>query len=374
MIKDAGFTAIAVLYFVFTVSCLATPAVVKKLGTRWSVVSAFLCFITFCVANVLVVAHDKDVALAWIALLAGGAICGFGASFLWTAQGTYMTACAFNYAKCCGDAPKSALGLFSGIFFGIFQLTQISGNLIESLVFKKGDSPVPLFVVYLSCACVGTLLACFLRHVDDVEPEDEKKPLLQDPEQGASNGSNSASVPRSDSSSINLQAGAVGEKSSTSIVAPKGDTVMQLLMRTIALWRNPKMLLLIPLLFLSGLEQGWVFGDFTTSFVQPSLGKANIGYIMACFGAADAIGSFALGKLSDIAGRPVVLLLGFICQAGVAITLLIADIKHGEWAPLIASAAVWGLGDAAWNTQISGAWRAYACGGVLWVAPRCMLP
>ena len=41
-------------------------------------------------------------------------------------------------------------------------------------IIKKGDSPVPLFVVYLSCACVGTLLACFLRHVDDVEPEDEK--------------------------------------------------------------------------------------------------------------------------------------------------------------------------------------------------------
>ena len=57
----------------------------SRVGFR--VFTAFLCFIAFCVANVLVVAHPHNDTLAWVVLLIGGSICGFGASFLWTAQG-----------------------------------------------------------------------------------------------------------------------------------------------------------------------------------------------------------------------------------------------------------------------------------------------
>ena len=37
--------------------------------------------------------------------------------------GTYLTACAGHYAVLSGKDSKAALGLFSGLFFGIFQLT-----------------------------------------------------------------------------------------------------------------------------------------------------------------------------------------------------------------------------------------------------------
>jgi len=260
-----------------------------------------------------------------------------------------MTSCAYNYANIGGDEAKSALGLFSGIFFGIFQLTQISGNLIESLVYKsKKDSPVPLFIVYLSCAMLGAISILFLRRVDPVEDETATKPLLTKPAESEE----TAPVVRN-SSSLNLT-DSPSNRSSTSIAKSGGDqSVVELLLETIRLWRNPKMLLLIPLLFLSGLEQGWVFGAFTTTFVSPSLGKTNIGYVMVAFGAADVVGSFVFGKLSDVIGRPPVLVFGFVCQTAVALSLLFADVAPGEWAPLLVCAAVWGFGDASWNTQIS---------------------
>lgn len=347
-VPHVGFVAIAVLYFVFTVSCLVTPALVSVLGARWSVTLAFICFVLFCVANVLVVGHPDSAPLAWGGLLSGGALVGIAASFLWTAQGTYMTSCAFHYARACGKPTKSALGLFSGLFWGIFQLTQISGNLLESLIFKKGSSPVPLFVVYLGCAGLGTLLAAFLRTVTVVDVKESDKDDASD------DGDVDGALPGDDMEAAKPRRSASFHMDSSNRPDKKEKPgFVELLLGTVRLWRNPKMVLLIPLLFLSGLEQGWVFGDFTKAFIAPSLGKENIGYVMACFGAVDALSSFALGKLSDVVGRPPILILGFLCQTTVCVILFLVDIPADAWGLLIGCAALWGLGDASWNTQIS---------------------
>lgn len=61
-----------------------------------------------------------------------------------------------------------------------------------------------------------------------------------------------------------------------------------------------------------------------------------------------------LGKVSDLVGRGPVLVLGTLCQLGVSITLLIIDVPKDSWTLLILFAAIWGIGDATWNTQITG--------------------
>ena len=88
-VKDVGFISISVLYFVFMLACLGTPVIVSVLGSRWSIVVAFLCFVLFCIANVLVANAPTNVALAWGSLVPTGALTGFAASFLWTAQGEH---------------------------------------------------------------------------------------------------------------------------------------------------------------------------------------------------------------------------------------------------------------------------------------------
>lgn len=88
-VKDVGFISISVLYFVFMLACLGTPVIVSVLGSRWSIVVAFACFVLFCIANVLVANAPTNVALAWGSLVPTGALTGFAASFLWTAQGEH---------------------------------------------------------------------------------------------------------------------------------------------------------------------------------------------------------------------------------------------------------------------------------------------
>lgn len=46
----------------------------------------------------------------------------------------------------------------------------------------------------------------------------------------------------------------------------------------------------------SGLEQGFVFADFTKSYVTCALGIERVGFVMICFGVVDAFFSLTLGK------------------------------------------------------------------------------
>jgi hypothetical protein len=71
------------------------------------------------------------------------------------------------------------------------------------------------------------------------------------------------------------------------------------------------MICLVPCLFYSGLEMAYgnfieislkvirfMFGDFTKEGIADVLGAKWIGFIMAVFGAFDAVGSVLLGKIS----------------------------------------------------------------------------
>lgn len=63
------------------------------------------------------------------------ALCvGFGGGPLWCAKCTYLTVLAAAYAKVTnGKSPDALVIRFFGLFFMIFQFSQIWGNLISSL-------------------------------------------------------------------------------------------------------------------------------------------------------------------------------------------------------------------------------------------------
>ncbi|KAJ9472833.1 UNC93-like protein 3 [Diplonema papillatum] len=200
---------------------------------------------------------------------------------------------------------------FFGVFYAIFQSTQISGNLTASLLLNVADwSNTSLFLFYLCFAGAGTLMTVFL--VTDVQEDDEK---------------------------------------TDAEVKPLAESVRGML----RLLKDKRLLALIPLIMYSGIQQGFAWGSYTNDWVKASVGLENIGYVMAAFGAADVCGSFAFGKLSDIWGRFPIICLGTMCQAAVVITLLAVDVGDCDkkYAVLLPCAALWGLGDATWNTQTS---------------------
>eukprot|EP01063_Lacrimia_lanifica_P032865 TRINITY_DN5698_c0_g1_i1.p1 TRINITY_DN5698_c0_g1~~TRINITY_DN5698_c0_g1_i1.p1 ORF type:complete len:557 (+),score=169.79 TRINITY_DN5698_c0_g1_i1:60-1673(+) len=317
--SNVGSIAIAVLYGVFTLCCLFGPYVVESLRAKWSIVIGLFLFTLFCLANFIVAMYPTSTTLQWGLLVPASAMVGVAASFLWTAQGAYVTISANKYAEKMQLEPKAALGEFNGIFFGMFQCTQISGNLAAGMLLSlAGWSTTSLMVFYLCFAAAGTAFALFfLEDVrDDVDSE--------------------------------------GHQSDTESVISVARSPTQIIFGMTELWKDRRLMLLIPAIMYSGIEMGFIWGTYTSNWVKSSVGTANIGYVMAAFGACDVLGSVAFGRLSDVVGRLPVVTLGAACQLAVVIVLKLIDVGGCDhrWAILMTCAGLWGLGDAVWNTQL----------------------
>jgi hypothetical protein len=570
-----GSATIGLLYAVFAASCLLGPALVARLGERASLVLGFAAISFFCVAYVLAATDGGNTTLNWPLLLLAGVAVGFAASPIWVAQGSFITAQAKLWSKAdpparranphrVGSAAHAAaeeaaaasiprMGEANAIFFVCFQATQISGNLLPSLLLHGGATDVQVFLVYLcfaaagtlvasrlglhgwccglakaltqNCACgescIGRVAACcegrcgavdeWTRASSSASTTSASSPgtlravsrgpsgQLRDSDdltsssggigssRGGGGGSSSGSTRTTrgasgDPASIAAKAKAeeaqakaaaarakvaalklkkehaeggctgtgtgTGSSSSSSSSSSSGGSgsgsarpaktrpvaahsrtlsaeveanesaarlpVSASVRNMVRAWANPRLYSLLPLIMYSGLEMGFIWGDFTANYVKPTLGKADIGYVMCVFGASDIFYSFALGRLSDDArvGRMPVLALGALAQLAImlyALRLRVPDCSSGAvdaamaanpaeaarlakllpaggfdgsgaclawwntagaadisddlpsnfgdstswWLTLGVMAHVWAIGDAAWNTQLN---------------------
>ena len=117
---------------------------------------------------------------------------------------------------------------------------------------------------------------------------------------------------------------------------------------------KPYQLLIIPLTFWSGVEQGFFLSDYTAGYVSCVLGVQNVGWVLITYGVFDAICSVSFGAVIKHTGRVPIFILG-------AIVNLIVVIVFFEWSPtanafyvFFVLAGLWGIADAVWQTQING--------------------
>ncbi|MBA0615851.1 hypothetical protein Gohar_011216 [Gossypium harknessii] len=118
-----------------------------------------------------------------------------------------------------------------------------------------------------------------------------------------------------------------------------------------------RMLLVIPLIAYSGLQQAFVWASYTKDIVNPTLGEAGVGGAMAVYGAFDAICSLAAGRLtSGLRSITVIVCGGAFFQALIFLWLLLKYSATsgvlGVIYPLL-MAAFLGIGDGVLNTQLS---------------------
>lgn len=270
LIGEMGSWSLAILYISFTIcSLLASTGLVIVLTPKWALVLGSIIYTAFIAANI----KPMYETLMPLALLLG-----LAASLVWAAQGSYLTTVAISHAMSLGRSPRSSIGLFTGIFWGIFMLSVMVGNLISSLILAGGNSGDSsssskpegltgktqiLFFCYVGIACVGVLGLAFLP----------------------------PPVPK-------------GFKLDYSELGPrkKQKTTCQKIMGTITLFGQRKMALIIPFFLLSGFEQAFMFGDFTSEFVKKYHGVENVGYVMCVLGVVDSLCSMLFGRLTNVIG------------------------------------------------------------------------
>ena len=85
----------------------------------------------------------------------------------------------------------------------------------------------------------------------------------------------------------------------------------------------------------------------------------NVGFVLICYGATDAIGSFVCGSVVKKTGRIAIFIFAAIVNLALIITLLIWKPDPSTPAAFYLIAALWGLADAVWQTQINGSIQSY---------------
>ncbi|KAM5126406.1 protein unc-93 homolog A-like [Callospermophilus lateralis] len=329
-----GVATLGTLYGAVLLSSMFLPPIlIKRCGCKWTIVGSTCCYVAFSLGNFYA---------SWFTLIPTSILLGLGAAPLWSAQCTYLTVLGNTHAQEVGELGEDVVNQYFGIFFLIFQSSGVWGNLISSLVF--GQTPTQeatpeehpescgandclmataptnsthrpsqeliytLLGIYIAIGVLAILLtAVFLEATEDSESQNEaetKPPRL-------------------------------------------GSTLLS----TFKLFRDKRLCLLTLLPMYSGLQQGFLSGEYTRSFVTCVLGIQFVGYVMICFSASTALCSLLFGRLSHYTGRRAIYVLGTATHLSCIVALLLWRPRSSQMAVFFLLPGLWGMGDAVWQTQ-----------------------
>ncbi|GAB4833794.1 hypothetical protein Ancab_032043 [Ancistrocladus abbreviatus] len=309
---DLGTTCLGILYVSFTFFSLFASLVVRKMGSKKALVLGTSGYWLFTAANL------KP---SWYMMVLASLYMGFAASIIWVGQGTYLTSTARSHAKDCNLHEGTVIGNFNGEFFGMFASHQVIGNLLTLLLLRdstEGDTSgtTLLFIVFLCIMTLGIVLMCFLHKTDNKEED-------------------------------NPEASSIGFFSivafvSKLVIAPLSDI---------------RLLLIIPFFAYSGLQQAFVWAEFTKKIVKPTLGESGVGGLMAVYGAFDALCSVVAGRFtSSLSSITWIVAGGSFAQAVMLLWILLkystTSGALGIIYPLLMASAL-GIGDGVFNTQLN---------------------
>ncbi|KAL2344971.1 hypothetical protein Fmac_006256 [Flemingia macrophylla] len=312
---DLGTTSLGILYLSFTFFSVVASLVVRVLGSKNALLVGTTGYVLYVAANLNP---------TWYTLVPASVYLGFCASIIWVGEGTYLTCAARSHATDNNLHEGTAIGGFNGEFWAVYALHQFIGNLITFFVLSDDEQEgmskrsTLLFVVFLFIMTFGAILMCFLRK----------------------RGVNSKG--QHELSGADVGACASLKSLSKSLVNALSDV---------------KMLLIIPLIAYSGLQQAFVWAEFTKYVVTPAIGISGVGSSMAAYGAFDGICSLLAGRLtSGLTSITSIVSVGVFAHAIVLILLLLDFSITSGWLGtlyILFLAGLLGIGDGVFMTQLN---------------------
>jgi len=352
-VEGLGTTSLAVIYAALVVSCMFVPTLlIKKLTVKWTMVVSIFCYSTYIAAQF----HPQ-----FYTLVPGAIILGLGAAPMWSAKCTYLSQVGNIYGELTDQPVEPIIVKFFGIFFLFFQSSSIWGNLISSAVLgmtSDGDNVTEVIKT-------PDLSKCGVNYCPAV-PVDNSGVNTTEIESKAEDNFSASSTQLYILAGVYLACSILSAVVVAVFVDPLskyGETDrdekkekrsgIQLLVATFKHMKKPYQLLIIPLTFWSGVEQGFFGADFTAGYVSCAWGVSNVGYVLITYGVVDAMCSATFGNFIQYVGRVPIFL-------GGAFLNIICLVILWTWTPnpdqsyvFFFIAALWGAGDAVWQTQIN---------------------
>jgi len=161
------------LYGVFAFSCFVAPAITARLGCKKTMFCGILGYAALVVSGLIYFEaggtkeNPGSFALQAVPII-GGALLGFGAAILWTAQGQLI----LEYTT------EENRGYYFGIFWAFFQAAALLGGVLALVYFNQqtsgGGGNSVLYIVFLVLIVVGAMGVFVLQNPQAVSEQAEK--------------------------------------------------------------------------------------------------------------------------------------------------------------------------------------------------------
>ncbi|CAI5441736.1 unnamed protein product [Caenorhabditis angaria] len=340
---NLGSDCLVAFYVSLAFSSLFIPTfMINRIGCKLTFIVAIFIYTLYILINMRA---------TYSSMLPASILCGVAASCIWGAKCNYITEMGIRYASLNFESPNTVIVRFFGYFFMIVHCGQVIGNIISSYIL--------LYSLPSS------------KNVDDIYKTCGNKFPMNESELSEQAFNNLQAPPQSVhvvvcltyltctvisgmivSMFLNaLQKDKISRKTPTNL----NTEILQLMWKNLF---NIRYFLLVPLTIFNGLEQAFIVGVYTKSFIGCGLGIGQIGSVMACFGVSDAICSLVFGPLIKLFGRMPLFVFGAVVNLLMIITLIIWPLNAMDIEIFYVVASIWGMADGVWNTQINGFWVA----------------
>ncbi|XP_052818488.1 protein unc-93 homolog A-like [Mya arenaria] len=311
-----GTTGLSLIYVVMILANLfLSPVILSKFSYKWIMVFSILTYAVFMATGFYT---------AWATVVPGSFIIGFGASLLWPSQQSYLTNLARDYGTV--KNMDHVIRQFTGIFYAFLYSSQIWGNLVASIVFRKES---------------GNLTADFEVCGAQFCPFDQHK---------------SGAIERPPEHKIFTYTGfCVGMSSLGAIVialfltntnteSDNRDGACKNIRKVGALIvKSRDLKLLIVPAMTSGVLLSFFAADFTAAFVSCPFGVENVGVAVITYGVVLTVFSFINGRLAKVTGQYIIFLIAFIVFISVLITLRLFQLDGDSLPVALVLASLYGL-------------------------------
>ncbi|XP_062407344.1 protein unc-93 homolog A-like [Sardina pilchardus] len=331
--EGMGVTSVSVAYAMMILSSLfVAPTLISYLGCKWTVVLCTGGGVIYTLGNFFP---------GWPSLIIASTIIGLGASPLWAAVSTYITATGNLQAEIDKRESSDVINQYFGILFLAHQSSNVWGNLLSSLILEQGSKPVnvsledPMFCGVSSCLNSSGLEALMER------PGERPLNILL----GCYLGIGVLGM-----LTIAVFVDNMKEKEATDSEKKSFCTVF---FATFKRLKDYRQALLIPLTMFVGLEISFLTGDYTSVYATCALGIHYVGFVMICFGVSGSVTALTVGKISQYTGRKVLIALAAVTNLSCILGLLVWRPHPDQLPAFFIFPSLWGMADAIWQTQMN---------------------
>ena len=128
--QHLGVISLSVLYGCIIFFGPLAPMFIRSFGAKNALLAAWVIFAIFIAMNFYPTFYTLVPAAALKGVISGS---------MWTSQGLYLAPAGKAYADMFGIDVHSAMSKLNGIFFMFYETSQVTGNLISSLVLSRGS-------------------------------------------------------------------------------------------------------------------------------------------------------------------------------------------------------------------------------------------